>query len=77
MTKESFDQTPEGYQIAIRTHHDKITEHKEREKELMELAEAGKLSDKLSEELNKIGADIIKRQTEIERLEFKLNNNTY
>lgn len=77
MTTESFDQNPEGYRIAIRTHHDKISEHKERERELMELAESGRLSDKLREELNKIGADIINRQAEIERLEFKLNNNTY
>lgn len=77
MTRESFDQTPEGYRIAIQTHNEKIAEHKERERELLDLSEAGKLSDKGNEELNKIGTDINRRQAEIDRLELKLKNNTY
>ncbi|UOV19269.1 hypothetical protein [Pantoea agglomerans] len=77
MTRESFDQTPEGYRIAIQAHNEKIAEHKERERELLDLSEAGKLSEKGNEELNKIGTDINRRQAEIDRLELKLKNNTY
>jgi hypothetical protein len=77
MTTESFDQTPEGYRIAIQVHNEKIAEHKERERELMDLAEAGKLSGTGSEEINKIGTDINRRRAEIDRLELKLKNNTY
>lgn len=76
MNTESFDQTPEGYKLAIDEHKNKITEHKSRKRNLEYSASQRELSDEEKKLLKDISQDIVKRQKEIERLQYKLENNT-